>query len=488
MFKSPENITINNVDLSALFDEGTDAYFVVNAVRGRDEDEYGLLQTRVPTRVGAYLLGKETGNRVVEVDFTLKGVSHIDVRNKLTHIRDLMQTSELTLVFDDDPEIYHRGTFVSLSNRDEVRTIYQGTLTFDCDPYRYFVSTKTYAFIDGLVTVNNVGTGVSEPIYTITANESITYVDVFNDDNYIRVGQPAPVDMTPVAREELMMSDAMASTVGWTTAGTSVDGGVVAGTMAANGYSFSASSYGTGPAWHGPALKRSIPGAPLTDFMVSTRFNISGTASNLRGRVEFTLLDDLSQVTAKFAMKRVGGGAGGNVAELRLGDASNGKTVLNFAGTKGNAWRNFTGIMRLTRTGQEWTIYVAIVDAETGKHHTRYYYTYSDREVSFARNLSQIQIHIGAYGTNATNPMDIRDIKIYRINQVTATEIPYIAHAGDVITVDTTQNLIAINGEERNDLKDFGGTYFDLQKGSTTLAVEPSDKVDATVTFRERNR
>jgi predicted phage tail component-like protein len=88
--------------------------------------------------VGAYLLGKETGNRVVEVDFTLKGVSHIDVRNKLTHIRDLLQTAELTLVFDDDPEIYHRGTSVALRTGNDCRAH-----TFDCDPYRYFVSTKT---------------------------------------------------------------------------------------------------------------------------------------------------------------------------------------------------------------------------------------------------------------------------------------------------------------------------------------------------------
>lgn len=488
MFKSPENLTINNVDLSELFDEGTDAYFVVNAVRGRDEDEYGLLQTRVPTRVGAYLLGKETGNRVVEVDFTLKGASHVDVRNKLTHIRDLLQTQELTLVFDDDPEIYHRGTSVALTKRNEVNTIYQGTLVFDCDPYRYYVSTKTYVFTDGLTNATNAGTATAEPIYTLTANESITYADVFNDVNYIRVGQPAPVDVTPIAREEIMMSDAMSSTVGWTVAGTGVDGGIVAGTMESNGYSFSASSYGTGTSWHGPALKRSIPGAPLTDFMVEARFKIANPTSSLRGRVEFTLLDDLSQVTAKFAMKRVGGGAGGSTAELRVGDGSDGKYVVSYAGARGVEWRNFTGVMRLTRVGKEWELYVAIVDTVTGKHHTRYRQTYSDNTFEYVRNLSQIQIHLGASGTTAPSVMDIRDLKVWRINTVTSTEIPYIAHAGDVITIDATQNLIAINGEERNDLKDFGGTYFDLQKGLTTLAVEPSDKVDATVTFRERNR
>lgn len=489
MFKSPENLTINNVDLSELFDEGTDAYFMVNAVRGRDEDEYELLQTRVPTRVGAYLLGKETGNRTVEVDFTLKGASHIDTRNKLTHMRDILQTKELTLVFDDDPEIYHRGTSVALVRREEVRTIYQGTLVFDCEPYRYSVGTKTYAFsTEGLVNATNAGTATAEPIYTLNVNESITYADVFNDANYIRVGQPAPVDVTPIAREEILMTDTMASTVGWTVAGTAVDGGIVTGRMETNGYSFSAVDFGTGTAWHGPALKRSVTGAPLADFMVETKFQISNPTSKLRGRVEFTLLDDLSNVTAKFAMKRIGGGAGGCTAELRVGDGNDGKYVVSHAGTKGIEWRNFIGVMRVSRVGKEWEVYVALVNTKTGRHTSRYRQRYNDNELLYVRNLSQIQVHIGASGTTPTSVMDIRDIKVWRINTVTETEVPYIAHAGDVITIDTTQSLIAINGEERNDLKDFGGTFFDLAKGATTLAVEPSDKVDASITFRERNR
>jgi hypothetical protein len=76
------------------------------------------------------------------------------------------------------------------------------------------------------------------------------------------------------------------------------------------------------------------------------------------------------------------------------------------------------------------------------------------------------------------------NIKVSRLNEAPA-EIPVIASAGDIITFDHTKSLVAINGEPRPDLKDFGARFFKLPKGVSTLLIEPSDSLTATITLRE---
>jgi len=55
------------------------------------------------------------------------------------------------------------------------------------------------------------------------------------------------------------------------------------------------------------------------------------------------------------------------------------------------------------------------------------------------------------------------------------------------VTFDHKNEDILINGEARNDLKNFGASYFKLKKGFNTIVVSP-DTFESEIKFRERFR
>src|SRR5690606_11137652 len=103
--------------------------------------------------------------------------------------------------------------------------------------------------------------------------------------------------------------------------------------------------------------------------------------------------------------------------------------------------------------------------------------------------LRYVQIHIGKYGdTPSAKTPKISAIEVFEHKEVLADQTPYIAYPGDIITFDHTTNELLLNGEDAKQLKDFGGQYFDLPKGSTTLTVMPDGTFDTTIRFKPRYR
>jgi len=82
----------------------------------------------------------------------------------------------------------------------------------------------------------------------------------------------------------------------------------------------------------------------------------------------------------------------------------------------------------------------------------------------------------------------INAIKVTELKEVKVDETPYILDVGDVVTFDHKDEDLLINGEPRNDLKNFGGSFFKLQKGYNNVVVTPSDTFDAKVKFRDKYR
>src|SRR5690625_1220533 len=101
--------------------------------------------------------------------------------------------------------------------------------------------------------------------------------------------------------------------------------------------------------------------------------------------------------------------------------------------------------------------------------------------------LKYIQIHIGKYADkpNANSPR-LLSIKTTEFLKYTVDQTPNIVYPGDVITFDHKVDDILINGEPRNDLKNFGGSFFTLKKGLNNLIVTPPDTFDTKVTYRDK--
>lgn len=487
---SPEDVTINGIKLSAQFWSEYGGYFIVNEVEGRQIPQRNLQLIQAAGQDGAHYLGSTLETRPLRIHYTLKGESFYDLQQRIEELNGiLLKEKLLEIKFADEPDRLYYGVVEGGQVTEEKSKIQKGVIEIvRPDPYKYG-NLITQNFTGGSTTVNNTGNYPTYPKFTFTASRNIAHLDVFTDAAYMRIGQPADVGTTPVDTEERVLFDAMETVIGWTASGFT-ESGNIAGAITSNGFSFQPSSFGTGATvWHGPAVQRSIPQAPLTDFMVEARVVFTNPTTDALGRVVIELLDDKGAVMGRMNMNKRQIGLHGNEGVIRAGPMQGGHTMIETKGATNKEWKNFRGILRVSRINNVWQAYIAQIDYTTGAHHSRATATYRDTAGAYANPLAQLRVAFGIYGTSKPATMAVEDVKVYRINQpqaaaVDASEI--IAHAGDVIEIDNAIDLISINGEPRIDLKDFGASFFPLQSGLTTLLVEPAADVEGSISFRER--
>ncbi|HEY8414812.1 MAG TPA: distal tail protein Dit [Thermaerobacter sp.] len=438
----------------------------------------------VPGRGGAYYQGRELGVRQIEVDITIQGASMADLRDKVRALAAWLQPGKepLPLVFDDEPDKTWMAVLSGDTNLEEIVTAGRGTLTFIC-PDPVALGAEVTLPISNGAQVNVGGTAPTWPVILATVQQAITHLAVSTPEQYVLLGRPEAVEETPAAREHLVLNDPCASLTGWGP-GTEVLNGTATGTMATNGQAFYPSDYGTGSGWHGPAIKKSLP-EPLQDFrldvLVSQHNQVGQT-----GRAEVYLLDQNGVIVGMISVRDRWADA--KLVEVRAlaGNASGQKDIhVGQAGVP-TAWNQFDGIMRLQRVGRTWAAYWAMIDSK-GRHHTRRYVEMQDTQGAFQLPVAQVLVWLSKYGSTQNTNQSISDIKVWKINTVTSTQVPYIAQPGDVLEIDCERHVVRLNGEPRLDLLDPGSQFFSLTPGQpVTLGVTPEGVATVEMTYRER--
>jgi len=488
LITSPENMTFNGIDLAERYQSEHGGYFVVNSVSGRGVLSDSLDTLTVMGKSGVYISGERTPERLLNVSITLKGDDFNDLRRKIEDLNELLNTDDdVEIKFDDEPNRTYFGRLSAVEDTLEKSTIYQATLTFLCsDPFKYG-STIEAIFPSDVVSLQYKGTAPGDPIFEMEATQPITFAMIQNqNEEYMMIGKPIDVTDTPYAKYERVFYSDCDSLTGWTTAAPGEIDGNIAGTMQTNGTRFQASDYGTGLTWHGPAIKTSLPEV-LKDFKMTAWIALyNGYAARQVGRVEIYLLDPNGNQVGKVAMKDTRTLQSLAWGEARAGDANNYKYLINEYGDKPGNWNNFAGHVELSREGNRWRAYFAMVDTSTGRHHTRRTVEWVDTENKFNRNVAQVVVHVGQYGSNEPISCGVYSISVFKINPNQSNKVPYIAQPGDIITFDHTTKDILINGESRKDLKDFGARFFELQKGENQFVVLPSNSFAVRIKFRER--
>jgi predicted phage tail component-like protein len=467
-------------------------YVVV--LRGRKRPPWASVQRnilKVPGLPGGYLQNTETDIRVLEVPVFIKG-------ENLTHLQRvkedlaawLVTDDPKELIFDDDPTRTYYTVVDDTVDFQEIVRFGQGTIRFLCpDPYVYGPE-KSVDIPNGSggqkTVVQNNGSADTYPKFTITVNQPITFFDIISPNDYMRIGKPIKVDETPIEKEQIILNDNMASMTGWGNA-SYVDGGTVTGTMSTNGNDFYASDYGVGASWHGPAVKKSLS-EPLQDFRIEAYLRqYNQDDPGMIGRAEVYLLDVNNVVVAKIAMMDAWAGAKSNKAEIRLGDISNAHYMVNTTGKTNIWWNKFQGVLKLQRIGKRFYAYVANITTDGRNQHFRTWSVgYTDANNKYQAPIAQVQLHLGKYGTYQVTSQAFQRIRVYKINQNTEVEIPYIATSGDIIEIDHQKNLITKNGEDFLFAKDFGANFFALGRGQTEIEVNPAGVANVEMTFRER--
>src|SRR5699024_418510 len=400
--------------------------------------------------------------RILGVDFTLKGEDFEDLRKKLERLNEIFSTNgeEVPIEFDDEPNRVYRGRLTSAEDSMENGRIYQASITITCgNPHKRGKEPFEDTFEDYSFVVENKGMALAKPVFELTAREKTTLAMVSNgtDENssYNIIGVPTDVDEEVVDYEEVVLTERGESLDEWNATGVKIDDGKADGELGTDGTGIHPLSYGS-PAsdkgWYGPALMQEID--PIQDFEVAMRLRANTSRPNQLYRIEFYLYDENMDVLGKMAIRDYAMHNERYAAEGRVGEDIRRK---DYQISRHNYLRerdHFHGIVRMRRIGQTFELYVARLKTgkEEGKHHDRFQVDYIDIDNEYQGLLKYVQINILRHkdGSSGSVPR-INAIEVKELKEVKEDQTPYILNEGDVVTFDHSDEGVLINGEPRND-------------------------------------
>ncbi|EOO41651.1 hypothetical protein IIU_00390 [Bacillus cereus VD133] len=453
----------------------------------------------VPGYPGARLLTTETEMRVLPVPVGIIVPDGSDLETLKEEIAEWLITEKpVELVFDVTPDRTYLAVIDEDFDPEDFVTLGKGTLNFVCPmPYK-LGPTKTVEFeMDGrglIANVQNKGSVESNPIIEVEVKNPSTFLDVWNGNNYFRIGWPLSVNQIPVERNQRVMWDEMSTTVGWTdvpSAEDMVGGGafkVDAGSRLVPVYLGETNIKG----WHGCIAKKNIPQGPLQDFIMQAYVGVRSSHPDQMGRVEIGLLDENSDYVARISMNDVHWQAEQNTGFAKLGNKkkpNSERVLINEPGDHLTTWNQYRGRLWLARTGNRWEAYISKFLWNTEKDDSERFVVWEDENNMNMDKVAQVQISISQFSDNMfCTDMSIDDLKIWKVNMNTQDNPPYIFDVGDKVVIDTERSLVSINGKKAINLKDIFSDYPVVNKGLNNLEIMPSDVGIAKITYRERFR
>ncbi|MED2367145.1 phage tail family protein [Bacillus thuringiensis] len=458
---------------------------------------------RVPHHAGALFLNTETEERRIDVPLVIKAKKDMaDLQKVKEDLADWLYTEQpAELVFDDELDRTYLALIDGSVDLDEIINRGKGVITFVCPmPYK-LGKQNTHTFSQkGATEVKtsfiNQGNIEAPPIIEIEAQKPSTFLDVwfgegpYNRD-YFRIGYPLKMEQLPVERNQRLIWDEMSTTVGWSKVSSMEDGNPV-GEMKTDSYQFYCSDYGssTGNGWHGAAVKKSIPGGPVQDFIMQAYVTCKSKKINEMGRVEIAILDENSKVLSKIAMNDLFWQAEQNFGTMVIGyDNKPGKTGLIYeSGDYPNTWNQYFGRLWIARTGNVWEAYISKFLPGTERDDSERFARWTDENNYHMEKAAQIQISIMQWqDVPPVEAMSVSDLKFWKVNLNTKNDPPYIFDAGDKIIIDTEKSLVTINGKNAINIKDIFSNFPTVIRGENLIEIMPPD-VKATVSYRERYR
>ncbi|MGX5452732.1 MULTISPECIES: distal tail protein Dit [Bacillus cereus group] len=453
----------------------------------------------VPHYPGGRLIRTQTKMRKIIVPVSLFYESMEEAEKLKEEIANWLITDQpQELIFDDEKDRTYLAVIDESFDPQQLVNLGEGVLTFICEmPYK-LGPTRTIEFQAnerGLVAnIQNKGSLESNPIIEIEVTKPATFLDVWNGDNYFRIGWPLRMDQVPVERNQRVMWDEMSTTIGWTdvpNAEDMVGGGafkVDAGSRLVPAYLGETNIKG----WHGCIAKKNIPQGPLQDFIMQAYVGVKSSHPDQMGRVEIGLLDENSDYVARISMNDVHWQAEQNTGFAKLGNKkkpAGERVLINEPGDHPTTWNQYRGRLWLARTGNRWEAYISKFLWNTEKDDSERFVVWEDENNVNMDKVAQVQISISQFSDNMfCTDMSIDDLKIWKVNMNTQDNPPYIFDVGDKVVIDTERSLVSINGRKVINLKDIFSDYPVVRKGSNKLEIMPSDVGIAKVTYRERYR
>jgi predicted phage tail component-like protein len=425
---------------------------------------------------GGYLEDTDTQPRVIGAKVLIENKNYFSDLNKLKEdlAAWLITDSAKELIFEDESDRTYFAAVDGTLDLDEIVSIGQGFIYFICpDAYKY--GSEKMASFTSAGSFNVEGTVETDPIIEVKLKGNTTYVVVSDGDKLNMVGSPVDVDQSSYSPTTRILESNCNTLVGWTQAsGVSLEEVPIGGTLLTDGTWFYANDYGTGSAYHGPAMKTSLASS-LQDFQFEAGFRMAHTALGQAGVMMVSLLDiNNNQVVRIMATKRYPG-INRITLEVRAGNYNNHhiilpEEILNFN-------NEYEGFIHVRREGTFWRVKVFYMDGVN----TRLWYevTWNDSNGIATVPVTQVQVRVLQSGTSPAAFQRFNDIDVYRVNQPGEFQVPIIGSAGDTIEFDHKTDIIRKNGYDITKEKAFIGEYFSLVPGMNTIIAEPANSIES---------
>ncbi len=469
----------------------------LTVTRGRNRPAWAPVERdfiTVQGMSGAHLSYSKRQIRTITVPVFILADSFSDLQKVKEDMAEwLIHEEPKKLVFKDEPDRTYYALVDGNLDLDELVRWGAGEITFVCpDPYKYGPE-KTLTFPADTVVIENNGTAEADPIFELTTRKKTTFAMVSSgadeDSKYNLLGTPADDDVEVVdTKQTIYKLDGMG---GWSSSGVQADSRFpkVTGTMQYDGTGMRPNSYGTGDKIHGPGVIRELDES-IQDFEIKAIFDVISERDIDNFRLEIDFFDENMNNIGALGIKdntahrniRVGLGRVGN---YRGSGVQNGYIIGEDNYTKENFSDNTLMHMTMKREGKEF--YFKIGRWRVNRLNDVLEGTYHDLQNEFMGKLKYVQVLIGSWGDRLKPArLRINKIDVIKLTQTTVDQTPYILYQGDKVTFDHKNDDLLINGEPRMDLKNFGGSFFKLNKGENLILVSPEDSFDAKVTYRDK--
>ncbi|WP_262120296.1 distal tail protein Dit [Bacillus subtilis] len=321
------------------FNSNTDLDLIVNDIKRNVGPEISENVQDVPGMMGKIFQGNSYGQRVFEIDVTIKATSEADRVDKIQRLSNLITITgdgEYPMVFSDDAEYTYYGHFSQISQVSRLsQSSFDGTLTltFSCSDPRGYGQYISQDITENPETITPQGNSVTYPIFTCIPKKDVTKIAISDeDDNYVYIGQDVDPDTgdSPIDKEPRVLKDPCNTLATWTEITSSnltfyIENGVPGGTMTSSPNVLKPSSFGSKVEgkWHGPVRQQWLP-ASYKDFRVRARMKIVSYYPRAMGKIEVYLLDSNGKRIGKLMLKDLGSTGEITMAQVQVGYDSNG--------------------------------------------------------------------------------------------------------------------------------------------------------------------
>src|SRR5690625_851513 len=446
-------------------------YMRIIDVRGRGLTERELTTIRALGSDEDYVTYRTKPPRYLEIDYEIRAGDKKSLRKKIDEVSAILETTEkIPIVFQDESDRTYFGEYAGAEQSVEYHHvgIHRGTIYILRDKYKYGPE-KNLLFHADIVTVENNGTAEALPVFELEATQKTTFAMISNqDDEYNLVGQPADDDVQVVDTRKSVLYENGSTIDTWSTASLDMlDNHFVkniGGTMTSDGAGIRANGYGTGDKLHGPAVYKEIE--PIQDFEIETTFDIISRREEENFRMGINFLDENMNMLGHIGIKDNSRNYKRRTPLARYGPYRGaGRSNGNLIGDsrKNDQARETTLFyLRAKRTGNTFDFYIG--EWQNHKHIRSWHEVYRDVNNDYNGRLKYITLYITKWD-DRPNPSRLRinSVEVFELSQATVDQTPYILYPGDVVLFDHKNDDILVNGEPRNDLKNFGGSFFSLK-------------------------